>query len=307
METRQDGTIIADPAEVLAAEDEGFVNPFGGSLEDAEKAMNAVNQTLSSSKMPDPVPPPDTQVELPGGIVRGDYVIRTAEVRELTGEHEEILARSVQAKRGSMAHFVNALLECGVIRFGSEDPAQTKKTLKSVLVGDRDALIIGIRRATYGDTIELEEWVCPSCGDKSDLVIPLDDIPLRELESPEDSTFELELSKGRKARVRLANGSDQLAVFDDRKLVDAERDSLLLSRCLVALIDADGTEHLTTGLGMSYARSLNMKDRHKVLDALYKKQPGPRMDDLKITHDTCGNEVELLLGITDLFQDIRLA
>src|ERR1700740_2982069 len=254
----QNEPVVIDPGTLLAQEngDDGFVSP----LSDPEGIARAVDKAISgSNSTPDPVPPPDTHVELPGGVVRGDHYINSAEVRELTGEHEEVLARAIQAKTGNMFHFVNALLECGVVRLGQEEESQTKKLLRSILVGDRDALIVGIRRATYGHDIDLKGWVCPSCGDASDLTVPLEDIPVRTLDNPEDSNFELELSKGRKAKIRLANGADQLAVFEQRNMVTAERDSLLLSRCLTALIDPDGTEHVTMGLGMTYARGFNIK------------------------------------------------
>ena len=102
----------------------------------------------SASPEPDPEIPPNDLVDLPGGIIRAD-VIRTAVVRELTGKDEEALARASQSL--NPFHFVNTLLECGVVRFGQEDESETRQLLKEALIGDRDALILGIRRATYGD------------------------------------------------------------------------------------------------------------------------------------------------------------
>src|SRR5580698_8724844 len=125
-------------------------------LADPEGTTRAINQALSETvAAPEAEMPPDTLVHLPGGLVRGAQVIRAAEVRELTGEHEEALARAARAQPGSVVHFLNTLLECGVVRFGSEDPSQTQAFLRDTLVGDRDQLLIGIRRATYGDDIEL--------------------------------------------------------------------------------------------------------------------------------------------------------
>lgn len=284
--------------------DDGFVSP----LEDPEGVSRAVEKALANSNpLPDAEPPPDTQVTLPGGMVRGDHVISTVEVKELTGEDEEVMARAAQAQPGNIFHFINILLEAGTVRFGSEDEKQTKKLLKSALVGDRDAILLGIRRATYGDTIDLNNWQCPSCQELSDLEIPLADIPITESENiREDGEFDIKLRNGRVATVRLANGADQLAVFEERKLVTAERDSLLLSRCLISIKDPDGTDHTVAGLGLGTARSLGAKDRHAILETLSKKQPGPRFDGIKVTHDTCGKEVELLIGISDLFPDFLL-
>lgn len=268
------------------------------------KAAAALQDSVDPAK---PVPPPDCGVELAGGIQRGDYVISSAEVRELTGEHEEMLAKAVQAKPGNIFHFMNTMLECCVARFGTEDPSETRKLLKQALVGDRDTLMLAIRRATYGENIEVDGWECPSCGQTSDLVVPLEDIPVRELPAGvKDGLMEVQLTKGRTAEVRLATGADQLATFENPKLTMAERDTLLLSRVLVAIIDPDGTRHNTAGFAGSYARGMNAADRHEILKAINDAQPGPQLDELKIVHDACGNEVELLLGISDLFRGIRV-
>jgi hypothetical protein len=281
---------------------------LAASPENASKAKAAIDQVLSESNpMPDAEPPPDTRVQLPGGLVKGEDVISTAEVKELTGIDEEHLVRAAQSVPDNVFHFVNVLLECGVLRFGSEDAKETKRLLKTTLVGDRDALILGIRRATYGDDIDIEKWRCPECENESDLTIPLSDIPVREMKDPvNEVVFEVDLRKGRKAQVRLANGEDQLAVFENRRLTKAERDTMLLQRCLMSIIDADGTEHVTVGLGGSYARGMSIPDRHSILRALAEKQPGPQFNELKITHETCGKEVNLVIGIGDLFRDFIL-
>jgi hypothetical protein len=264
----------------------------------------AVNAALSSTDLPEPTPPVDNIVTLPGGLKTKDGSINEVEVRELTGEHEEILARAALAKPNNLAHFVNTMLECGVVRFGFSDPKETKKHLKNTLVGDRDAILIGIRKATYGDIVKLERWICPSCGDPSDLTVPLEDIPVTKLEG--DEQFDVPLVKGGHATVRLANGGDQIAVYNDNSLTPAERDTILLSRCLLSITDKDGNVHQTVGMAGTYARSLNMADRHEILREINKRQPGPKLGELKITHNTCSNEVELLLSIADLFRDIVL-
>lgn len=288
----------------IAAVNQTFVNP----AEDPSVLGKAAAAMAATVKDPVATPPPDTLVELPGGLVRGASVIRTAEVRELTGEHEEALARASKAQPGSVVHFLNTLLECGTVRFGGEDPSQTAALLRDTLVGDRDALLIGIRRATYGDDIELEEWKCPECKNTTDLSIPLADIPVHKLEHPDkDITFDVPLRKGRVAEVRLANGADQTAVFVTGEQTVAERDSILLARTLLAIRDKDGTRHTTTGDAGTLARKLSLPDRHAVLRELTERQPGPKFAELKFTHADCGKEVGLAIGLPDLFRDLSVA
>jgi hypothetical protein len=285
------------------AVNEGFVSPV-----DNPAVLGEITKALTDTvKQPEAEMPPDTLVMLPGGLIRGSSVIKQVEVRELTGEHEEALARASRAQN-SVVHFINTLLECGTVRYGTEDPGRTSDFLKDTLVGDRDAIVMGIRRATYGEKIELEGWQCPECGNASDLTIPLSDIPIQELEHPDkDAVFDVPLRRGRIAEVRLANGADQSAVFAAADITGAERDTILLSKCLLAIRDKDGTRHITSGHAGALARNLSLPDRHAVLRQLTKRQPGPKFGELKFTHQDCGKEVELVLGLADLFRDLNVA
>jgi hypothetical protein len=49
---------------------------------------------------------------------------------------------------------------------------------------------------------------------------------------------------------------------------------------------------------------MNLKDRRTLLDFLEELQVGPRLDQVKFTHDTCGEEVELPLSVDILFQEL---
>lgn len=268
-------------------------------------ASNAKIQAALEEAKPDlPVVafPPDDYVELPGGLTRKDEVIRGVVVRELNGEDEEALARAVQTP--NPFHFLNTLLDCGVVSIG--DVQDVAKALKDLLVGDRDEAILGIRKATYGDDVEVFGWVCPSCSEEvSRISFSLtEDIHRVKLGNPlTDSVFEVPLRKGGSARVRLANGHDQTATFDDPKLLGPQRDDILLSRCILTLTDKDGTEHSIAGFP-SMVRKLSIPDRRAILKELSDRQPGPRYNEIKFRHDGCGDEVTLALGIRDLFREL---
>ena len=53
----------------------------------------------------------------------------------------------------------------------------------------------------------------------------------------------------------------------------------------------------------SVTLNLSIPDRRAIIKALADKQPGPRLNEVKFTHQACGNEVTLLIGIGDLFLD----
>ena len=276
------------------------INP----LDDPIATNQAIDEVLSNSHSDIPtiaLIPPD-MYQLPGGLSKNGILIRQVRVRELTGEHEEALARASQAT-ANIFHFINTLLECGTVQIGDEPESDTKKLLKDLVVGDRDAVILFIRQATYGDDIVVPDWECPSCGNKTNLTIPISDITTKEINDPEGYNFTVSLKNKRKAFVRLANGHDQMSLYDNQKLNQAERDTILLSRCVITLTDADGTEHSLAGMP-SLARKMALPDRRKILKEMAERQPGPRYFDISFKHEDCGEEAMINLGIGDLFLDL---
>lgn len=273
-------------------------------LADPAAANAKIASALKSAEPDLPVIdfPPDDFVELPGGLVRKDEIVRGVKVRELTGEDEEALAKAVQT--GNPFHFLDTLLDCGVASIGDiEDRA---KAIKDLFIGDRDEVVLGIRRATYGDIVEVFGWVCPECGEEVDkLGFSLtDDVKRVTMDDPrKESDFTVQLRKGGSARVRLANGHDQIATFDDPKLLAPQRDDILLSRCVLTVTDKDGHETNIAGFP-SLVRKMSIPDRRAILKQLSDRQPGPRYNDIRFRHDGCKNEVSLALGIRDLFRDL---
>lgn len=266
-------------------------------------AASAYFQAATAEEIPHPEidVPPEGVVNLPGGLVVNGQVVREVEVQELTGAHEEALARAKLSN--NPARFVSTLLQCGVVSLGGHEA--TRELLLQLLVGDRDALLLGIRRATYGDEIELEDSNCPFCGEGFGLTITLDDIPTVELADPHmDAVFTIDLRRDRKARVRLAVGADQEAVMANPDLSMAERNTVLLSRCVVTLTGADGSERSVTAQPSLVRDGLSIPDRSKILEELRKRQPGPRLEQITFTHEICGREVPLPLEVGTLFRGV---
>jgi hypothetical protein len=288
--------------DILPEVDEGF--------QSAENNPGAANDAIAAallgangSDWPQPDPLESDLVTFPGGLVLSDgTVIKHGRVKELTGADEEAIARASISL--NPFHFLNVLLECGVVSIGDQPRNKTKELLKKLLVGDRDALILGIRKITYGDTIDIGEWMCPECQTTTELSIGTEDVPVRELDSPADCEFEVSLRKQRIAKVALATGADQLAVFENTKLNIKERDTILLARTIISIQEQNGTVNGAAGFAHGIATGLGLADRSKVLKELAKRQPGPRFGEIKFTHDTCNKEVTVAVGIGDLFPDL---
>jgi hypothetical protein len=254
----------------------------------------------SKPSFPEPPAPASDLVDLPCGLVRTDDVVRTAKVRELTGADEEELAKASQAD--NPFHFLTVLLECGVTKLGDEDPAKTKELLKQLTIGDRDQLVVGVRKATYGSQVDIPVWQCPACGDVSEIGFDLDeDVEVKKLDDPRSEIeFDVPLRRDRKARVRIANGADQIAMYDPQHLTLPERNTILLGRCVQNITDANGQVSMV--LSPLQVRSLGMADRQAILRELTDRQPGPALGDIKLVHTQCGKEVSLGVSVGDLFR-----
>lgn len=272
------------------------VNP-----EAANEAISRLLNEVNNSPLPEIEFPVDDLVVLPGGLVIKDNLIKNVNVRELTGEDEEALARASQSM--NPFNFLDRLLKCGVVKIGTEPSSETDKLLGQMLIGDREAVILGIRKATYGDKIDIDEWVCPGCASKMSLSMDLSDIPVTKMTDPlNEISFKVPLRKGGFAQVQLASGSDQLAIFEKEGLTQAQRESILLSRCVVSVTDAAGIELPMAGFP-NMARTMSIPDRHAILNALRDGQPGPKYDQVKYTCESCNTEQNVAVTIGHLFLD----
>ena len=261
--------------------------------------LNSLTKKVLQSLNPAPVidEMPDTQVKLPAGIIIDGTLHQDAEVQELTGEHEEKLAKARVANNA--AKYVNTLLLCGTVSVGGKPI--TQGLLDSLLQGDLDMLVLGIRRATFGDEFEVYEIECPHCQELNDLELDLKSIPVKELEDPETREFLIDLRKGRKAKIQFPTGAVQNEIFKNN-LTIPEMNSLTLAECVISFIEADGTEKMSTGLAA--VKKLGIADRNTLQEYIYNNQPGPRYDQVTALCSSCEGEVHVPLSVGILFREL---
>src|SRR5690242_14449677 len=107
---------------------------------------------------------PGQVLELPGGLVLEDGCrLREAELRPITGREEDWLA--VHGSAPSAAVVTYLLSRC-LVRLGDREP--TLDLVQGLLAGDRDYLMLQLRRATLGDQFQAV-FRCPECGAKMDV------------------------------------------------------------------------------------------------------------------------------------------
>lgn len=271
----------------------------GTTVTGTEEKLNQLTQQVLRAMNPAPVigEVPDTYIKLPAGLIVDSEVVQDAEVQELTGEHEERLAKAKASNNA--AKYVNTLLQCGVVSIGTTKV--TPKILDSLIQGDLDMLLMGIRRATFGDEFELEGVPCPQCGESNDLQLNLSDIPVKELEDPEEREFLVPLRRGRQAKIQFPVGSVQNDLFK-RQMSVPEMNSLTLAYSVISFIEANGMEKMSSGL--ADVKKLGLADRKTLQDYIYDNQPGPRYDQVTAKCHSCEGEVPVPLSVGILFREL---
>jgi len=236
---------------------------------------------------------PQVTVTLPGGYLRPDGRLeRTAVVRELNGYDEERLSRLNAAK--NVAVYVTELLSLGVETIGGEPVS--KDILRALLIGDRDALVLGVRQATYGNLVPFQLH-CAECDTDSDVNVELDvDVHVVEMEDPLKRVFEVPLKRGN-AQVSLLTGVTQEAFSENLgKRTQAEINTIMMAKSVVTIngIPVRGNEDML--------RALSALDRETLITFIAEHQPGPQLGEIRVPCATCGAEYPVSLGLPNLFR-----
>lgn len=239
---------------------------------------------------------PDCLITLPRGIIRGGKAHARVEVRELTGNDEEALARYKKPEE-----VFDAVLALGTVRVGEVDLstlplAERQALLRQLLIGEREILFIAIAAATYG-TDRRFPVTCDVCGREQELGVKLpDDFPPREVEGlSERSSFIFVTSKGLRLEVRLATGADQLALLAREGISLAEMNTIMLTACVVGVNDGVIVDPPT------FARDLPMRDRQALVEEIIKRQPSPNPTITFPCHG-CQEEQQVTFAWLDFFR-----
>jgi len=229
------------------------------------------------------------EVFLPAGLIAKDGSLhKLAQIRELNGLDEEALAKAGSPTRALHTAFVRGLVSIG-------DKKLTDAELDSLLNGDREAILLGIRIATFGPEASYSVY-CGGCGTQQSIEVDLEnDIETKNLEDPlNDRSFGVDTKAG-EVIVTFPNGLTQKKLFDSENKTTAEVITEILAGC-IASVDGEPS------LGRPTALSLGMADRETIVSKIYELSPGPRLGEVKKACEACGTEVELSLSLADLFR-----
>lgn len=253
--------------------DADLINEYG---QRAEEGPAAVIETQA---------PSHSEVKLIAGVVVDDSLVMDAEVRELNGADEEAIA-----KAGSIGKALGVILKRGVSSLGGV-PA-TDSSLDSLLSGDRDFLLLAIRKVTFGNQIE-SDMDCPECMTRINITIDLSkDVPIHEFHG--DWSWDVTTRQG-EVTVGFYNGITQKKIMDNLDKTPAELNTIVLAGCIQAV---DGAPVIAS----EFAKSLGIADREKILKSVFDNSPGPRLLEVTKTCEACGTTLYLPLSLASLFR-----
>lgn len=233
--------------------------------------------------------PSETMVTLPGGFLSPTgEVTWEAEVRELNGRDEEAISRA-----NSVGKVLNTILTRGVVRIG--DVPASEEVLEQMFAGDRDALLLGIYRVTFGDTAEVPAF-CSGCKEYKLLQVDInEDIKTKKLNDPiEDRRFTVSTKK-HDYTVVLPSGKVQKELLLNSDKTLAELTTILLEGTVIE-IDGSGV------ISRAQIQNIGVSDRRAIADELDKRSFGPVLDEVKATCPECGGEVVAPINIGTLFR-----
>jgi hypothetical protein len=231
--------------------------------------------------------PISNEVYLPGGFISKEGIlVKTARVRELNGADEEALASAGN-------NLLQVILSRGLVELGGDKVTSTD--LDNLLSGDRDAIVLGIRKVTFGNEI-IANTICPSCAKEQELTLDIDkDIKVKELDNPvEDRSFLVTVKAG-DVVVNLPNGITQKKLVDAQDKSTAEAVTVLLGGCIASI-------NGTPPMGRATALALSISDRQELVSEIANRNPGPRLQEVSKACEACGNSIGLPLSLAALFR-----
>ncbi|HEX6159286.1 MAG TPA: hypothetical protein VF111_03910 [Thermoanaerobaculia bacterium] len=168
-------------------------------------------------------------ITLPGGRWRNGAPERHALLRPLRGEDELFLAEEAEgltpARRTTLT-----LARC-LERLGDESPVSVESA-RALTAGDREAILLHLRRATFGETLT-SVLRCPraGCDEQMDLELRVSDLLVASSDAEEVNT----LTVGEEEiRFRLPNGADLEEAADLARSDVGAAARLLVARCVLS-------------------------------------------------------------------------
>jgi len=178
---------------------------------------------------------------IPGGYCANDGPWREVHVRPLTGADHLFLTEEC-AELLPAQWVTEALTRC-ITRLGPHTPV-TREAVRSLTVGDREALLLHLRRLTSGNRLRcLLTCPAPECQEKLEVDVDITDLllpPYGETVQEHELTVAPTDGVSTVVRFRLPTGADQEAAAVGVHTDVAAAAALLLRQCIRSATSTDG-------------------------------------------------------------------
>jgi hypothetical protein len=227
------------------------------------------------------------EVVLPNGLWLDELCQRAAGLRPLSG-HDEAHLLAIR-RHVSPARWTSELLSRCVTHIGDIRPVDLA-AVRSLTVGDREALLLHLRRLTFGETLSCV-LQCSACGEKLSI-----DLQIGQLLMPptQDPAFwhRVRLPQSNvQVTFRLPTGADQEAIADIAAHDPSAATDTLMNACLHSITDGDvPLETLPEGAAGDLAEVIAEHDPQAELT-------------LDSTCSECGHGLEILLDVGTYFAE----
>jgi endogenous inhibitor of DNA gyrase (YacG/DUF329 family) len=232
----------------------------------------------------------EKSVELFGGFETKTGLRMAVAIREMSGWDEETIFNPKLARNPEK--LITELL-FNVIADGD----LTKNQIHEIYGGDRDILLLELRRLSYGDEMTMT-IPCPRCRQESDFLIHLEQVELKPFKSV-DTPFELK--KGfEKDKVTFAKGKlfqpkgrDNEQFTQSLSVNVGRANSELLASC----VKFDDLEEVT----VEDIGNLSAKEKNQLLKLMGDNSFGPDLEQ-EVSCPECGDKITLSISLVDLFR-----
>jgi hypothetical protein len=232
--------------------------------------------------------PPETSFRLSAGYLDDANVWhRDFEVRELTGRDEEALGR--MTKVGPM---LIEIIQRGLVSVGNH--SASPELVDALLFGDWETVLLAIRSVTFGREV-MYTLPCMTCRADFSVTVDIMDLPKTELTEPSDLVFTVDGRHGDRYRVSMPTGVVQRKILQNFDYTVAEKNTLILTECLLRVGD-------NPSLGRETVLNMPLADRRTILNEIFGRKPGPRLEEVTTLCPSCGAENPLSLSVASLFQ-----
>ena len=210
-------------------------------------------------------------------------------VKEMTGEEEDLLAG-----QGPILPRLNrVILNCLVSLGELTERSQLSPAVNALTMVDRMVLLICIRRASLGNTFDME-FVCPSCSAKSRASVDLSALEVQPMEEPLLRKFESSLSTGKVIKWHIMDGRDEDWLQTAQK---KGKDTATLA--MLARVNGIGDEVVDRGnllKAVDMLKRLTLRERNE-LRGLFLKKEGSVDTTVEYACSSCGQEAKMDLDV----------